>query len=71
MAHLFDRFYRGDAAHLRASGTGSGLWIARHLLAVQQGRIWAENRTEPSKVPGEPPTVLGARFTVRLPYARE
>ena len=43
LPHLFERFYRGDAAKTRASGTGMGLWIARGLLAVEQGRIWAEN----------------------------
>ena len=36
LPHLFDRFYRGDAAKARASGTGMGLWIARGLLAAEQ-----------------------------------
>lgn len=43
LPHLFDRFYRGDAARLRLSGTGMGLSIARGLLAAENGRIWAEN----------------------------
>ncbi len=43
LPHLFERFYRGDAAKARASGTGMGLWIARGLLAAEQGRLWAEN----------------------------
>lgn len=46
LPHLFDRFYRGDAGHTRPSGTGMGLWIARQLLAVQQGRIWVENAAD-------------------------
>jgi len=35
-----------------------GLWIARGLLAVQGGRIWAEN------TPG-----AGARFTIAIPVS--
>ena len=56
LPHLFERFYRGDAATSRASGTGMGLWIARGLLAVQRGRIWAENSPDG-----------GAQFTRRGP----
>ena len=43
LPHLFDRFYRGAAAASRISGTGMGLSIARGLLAVERGRVWAEN----------------------------
>ena len=56
LPHLFERFYRGDAAKARASGTGMGLWIARGLLAVEQGRIWAENCPDG-----------GAQFTIAVP----
>ena len=56
LPHLFERFYRGDAAKARASGTGMGLWIARGLLAVEQGRVWAENCQDG-----------GAQFTVVVP----
>ena len=59
LPHLFDRFYRGDAAKARASGTGMGLWIARGLLAVEQGRIWAENCPDG-----------GAQFTIAVPAPR-
>jgi two-component system sensor histidine kinase KdpD len=55
LPHLFERFYRGAGAKT-ATGTGMGLWIARGLLAAQQGRIWAEN------APGG-----GARFTIAVP----
>jgi two-component system sensor histidine kinase KdpD len=58
LPHLFERFYRGAAAKARASGTGMGLWIVRGLLAVEQGRVWAEN------CPGR-----GARFTIVVPAA--
>jgi two-component system sensor histidine kinase KdpD len=56
LPHLFERFYRGAAAKTRTSGTGMGLWIGRGLLAVQNGRVWAEN------CPGG-----GAQFTLAVP----
>ena len=43
LPRVFDRFFRGDGARARTSGTGMGLWIARGLLAAQHGRVWAEN----------------------------
>jgi two-component system sensor histidine kinase KdpD len=58
LPRVFERFYRGDAAKARASGTGMGLWIARGLLAVQHGRIWAENCPDG-----------GAQFTIVVPAA--
>jgi len=56
LPHLFDRFYRGVAARNRTSGTGMGLWIARGLLAAENGRVWAENRSDG-----------GAEFTIVVP----
>lgn len=56
LPRLFERFYRGDAARARTSGTGMGLWIARGLLAVEGGRVWAENCPDG-----------GARFTILVP----
>ncbi|RPI52137.1 MAG: DUF4118 domain-containing protein [Acidobacteria bacterium] len=56
LPHLFDRFYRGVAAKNRTSGTGMGLWIARGLLAAENGRVWAENHPEG-----------GAEFTIVVP----
>ena len=47
---------RGATARERASGTGMGLWIARGLLAVAGGRVWAENAPDG-----------GARFTIAVP----
>jgi signal transduction histidine kinase len=59
LPHLFERFYRGAAAKTRASGTGMGLWIARGLLAAENGRVWAENCPDG-----------GAEFTVAIPVSR-
>jgi two-component system sensor histidine kinase KdpD len=59
LPHLFERFYRGAAAKTRASGTGMGLWIARGLLAAENGRVWVENCPDG-----------GAEFTVAIPVPR-
>lgn len=56
LPHLFDRFYRGIAARNRTSGTGMGLWIARGLLAAENGRVWADNHPDG-----------GAQFTIAVP----
>jgi two-component system sensor histidine kinase KdpD len=58
LPHVFDRFYRGAASRRRASGTGMGLWIARGLLAAEQGQLWAENLRDG-----------GAQFTLSVPVA--
>ncbi len=57
LPHLFERFFRGTASR-GTSGTGMGLSIARGLLAVEKGRVWAEN--DPAG---------GARFTITVPAA--
>jgi two-component system sensor histidine kinase KdpD len=56
LPHVFDRFYRGAESKRRVAGTGMGLSIARGLLAVEQGRIRAEN-----------PAQGGAQFTITVP----
>ena len=56
LPHLFERFYRGNASTARVSGTGMGLAIAKGRLAVERGRVWAENRPDG-----------GAEFTLRVP----
>ena len=56
LPHVFERFYRGRDAKRRRSGTGMGLAIARGVLAVERGRISAENCSDG-----------GARFTIVVP----
>jgi two-component system sensor histidine kinase KdpD len=56
LPHLFQRFYRGATAKRIRPGTGLGLWITERLLAVQNGRVWAENCPDG-----------GARFTIAVP----
>ncbi len=57
LSHVFDRFYRSDAARARAhGGSGIGLSIARALVEAHGGGITAS-----SPGPGQ-----GAVFTVRL-----
>src|SRR3954454_15968787 len=56
LPHVFERFYRGANARDRRSGTGMGLAIARGMLAVERGRLFAENCVDG-----------GARFTIVVP----
>jgi two-component system, OmpR family, sensor histidine kinase KdpD len=58
LPYVFDRFFRGSAAHPRVSGSGMGLWIARGLLAAAQGQIWAENCPDG-----------GAQFAISVPVS--
>ncbi|HEX6843696.1 MAG TPA: HAMP domain-containing sensor histidine kinase, partial [Actinomycetota bacterium] len=61
LPHLFDRFYRVDAARSRDDGgTGIGLAIARSVVEAHGGRIRADSQ------PGH-----GSVFTVDLPAAYE
>ncbi len=59
LPRLFERFYRGAQAS-RVSGTGMGLSIVRGLLAVERGRVWAENCADG-----------GARFTIAVPVEQK
>lgn len=57
LAHIFERFYRTSEAHGRTNqGSGLGLSIARAMVELHGGRIWAES------VPGQ-----GATFHIALP----
>jgi len=58
LEHLFERFFRGQAARRIASGTGMGLAITRGLLNAVGGRVWAENVA-----------TGGARFSMVVPAA--
>ena len=47
LQRMFERFWRGDPARQRSSGSsGLGLAIAKGLVEAQGGSIWAENRAE-------------------------
>jgi two-component system phosphate regulon sensor histidine kinase PhoR len=57
LPRIFERFFRGDVAHSRASGgTGLGLALVRNLLRHMGGRISVQS------TPGE-----GTDFLVELP----
>jgi two-component system, OmpR family, sensor histidine kinase MtrB len=56
LAHIFDRFYKADAARTRSAGSGLGLAIVRENVELHGGRV------DVASVPGQ-----GTRFTVRLP----
>ena len=59
LPHIFERFYRGDAARDRASGgAGLGLAIVRELVEAMGGYVAVES------APGE-----GSRFSFSLPVA--
>ena len=60
LPRLFERFYRG-AQTKRVAGTGMGLSIVRGLLAVERGRVWAENCSAGG----------GARFTIAVPVEQK
>jgi two-component system sensor histidine kinase KdpD len=60
LPRVFERFFRGrTAAHLRASGSGMGLWIAKGLVTAAGGRIWTENCADG-----------GAQFTIAVPLVK-
>ena len=60
LPHVFDRFYKADAARTRTPGSGLGLAIARENARLHGGDLTADNTGDG-----------GARFTVRLPRNTE
>ena len=62
LPHIFERFYRADAARSRATGgTGLGLAIVQSIAAAHGGSVQAA-----SPGPGQ-----GATFTIHLPLSRD
>ncbi|MBI3965760.1 MAG: GAF domain-containing protein [Chloroflexi bacterium] len=59
LTRIFERFFRVDGQH-HARGTGLGLHIARSLVELHGGRIWAES--EPGR--------RGSRFVFQIPFRR-
>ena len=65
---IFERFYTDRPEHGFGQNSGLGLSISKQIIEAHRGRLWAENRTAVTAAPGSgEPSVLGARFTVRLP----
>jgi len=56
LPYVFDRFYKAPRARSNAPGSGLGLSIAREIVELHGGQIWAES------TPGE-----GASFCFTLP----
>ena len=56
LPHVFERFYKADAARTRSDGSGLGLAIALENVRLHGGTLEAANRPEG-----------GAVFTMRLP----
>jgi two-component system sensor histidine kinase ChvG len=65
--NIFERFYTYRPDQDFGQNSGLGLSISKHIIEAHGGRIWVENRQRAATDPDEPPTVLGARFIVRLP----
>ncbi|MFD3003024.1 ATP-binding protein [Pontibacter toksunensis] len=57
LSKVFDRFYQGEQHYPDAQGTGIGLALAKELVALHQGQLWAESH------PGK-----GAAFILQLPF---
>jgi two-component system sensor histidine kinase ChvG len=66
LERVFERFYTDRPHQGFGQNSGLGLSISKQIMEAHGGRIWAENRPGPVDEEGEP-TVVGARFTVRLP----
>jgi two-component system sensor histidine kinase ChvG len=63
---IFERFYTDRPHQGFGQNSGLGLSISKQIAEAHGGTIWVENRTGAPDADGAP-TVLGARFIVRLP----
>jgi two-component system sensor histidine kinase ChvG len=63
---IFERFYTDRPHQGFGQNSGLGLSISKQIAEAHGGTIWVENRTGALDADGIP-TVLGARFVVRLP----
>ena len=57
--HIFDRFYRAEAAQRKTQGAGLGLYLSRAVIEAHHGKIWADPRSQD-----------GARICFALPRQR-
>jgi PAS domain S-box-containing protein len=57
--HIFDRFYRAEAAQRKTKGAGLGLYLSRAVIEAHHGKIWADPRYNE-----------GARICFSLPRQR-
>jgi two-component system OmpR family sensor kinase len=61
LPHLFDRFYRADAARSRAAGgSGLGLAICQEIVTAHGGRLWASSELG-----------AGSSFSLAMPMTGE
>ena len=63
---IFERFYTDRPHQGFGQNSGLGLSISKQIVDAHGGTIWVENRAG-APGPDGAPTVLGARFIVRLP----
>jgi two-component system, OmpR family, sensor histidine kinase ChvG len=63
---VFERFYTDRPHQGFGQNSGLGLSISKQIVEAHGGAIWVENRAGPLDADGAP-TVVGARFVVRLP----
>ena len=66
LERIFERFYTDRPEGSFGKNSGLGLSISRQIVEAHGGKITAANR-HGTAAGSDPPPVLGARFTVRLP----